>query len=320
MESSTNLSKGKILVLGASGFIGKNLYEYLLNKGYDVVGQQHSKINPDMVNCDLTDFELTKMLINGNDYIFMMAARTFGLGILKETPEALVRESIVMNANVLQACYELGVKKVFMVSSSVVYQDEKFQCLEEDDLDLNIDPYHLYQGIGWVKRYTEQLARFYSGLGLNVITVRPTGVYGKYDKMDEHKSHFIPAIIKKCLEANGTLEVWGSGKNVKDFIYIDDFVEDAVKLFEEYDSWEPLNMCSGDLHSIRYIVDRIVEIVGFRGDVIYDLNKPETIAFKSISNERINTIVKRREYTQLNEGLSKTIGWMKNDLTRNPQC
>ena len=318
MENNTNLSDGKILVLGASGFIGRNLFEYLKNKSYDVTGHQYSKNNSGLVSCDLTDYNLTKLLIKDHDYVFMMAARTYGLGVLKEKPDSLVRESIVMNANVLQACYELGVKKVFMVSSSVVYQDGDYKCLKEEDLDLNKQPYHLYQGVGWVKRYTEQLASFYSNLGLKVITVRPTGVYGKYDKTDETKSHFIPAIIKKCLQANGVLDVWGAGNNVKDFVYIDDFIEDIVTLFENYDSCEPLNICSGELHSIKYIVDRIAEIIGFKGTIVYDKSKPETIAFKSISNDRINSIVGRQKYTPLNQGLSETIGWMRDDITRNP--
>jgi len=109
---------GKILVLGASGFIGRNLYEYLKTKGCDVTGHQHTKNFGDFVNCDLSDYRRTKALLIGYDYVFMMAAKTFGLGVLSTKPESLVRENIVMNANVLQACYECGVKKVLMVSSS----------------------------------------------------------------------------------------------------------------------------------------------------------------------------------------------------------
>ena len=312
-----NLSKGRILVLGASGFIGRNLFEYLEGKGYDVDGQQYSNAIGEFVSCDLTHYDLTKMLISKYDYVFMCAAKTFGLGILANKPEDLVRENVVMSANVLQACYEYKIKKLFMISSSVVYQDEHFKCIEEEDLDLNKDPYHLYQGIGWVKRYIEQLAKFYSSLGLNVITVRPTGVYGKYDEYDEHKSHFIPAIIHKCLTSETKLEVWGTGNTVKDFMYVDDFVEDAVKLFKKYHSSEPINICSGELHSIKYIVNLIAELSKFSGDIVYNKDRPETISFKSISNEKISKIVNRQKYTNFNQGLKRTIGWIKDDITRN---
>jgi len=308
--------KGKILVLGASGFIGRNLYEYLLNEGHDAVGQGYSRTYSDLISCDLTDFNLTKMLIRGNDYVFMMAAKTFGLGVLTDKPDALVRENVVMNANVLQACYECGVKKVLLMSSSVVYQDDH-RFLKEEDLDLNQQPYHLYQGVGWVKRYIEQLARFYSDLGMKVVTVRPTNVYGKYDKLDEVKSHFIPATIKKCLKATEKLIVWGSGTNVKDYIYIDDFIQDIVELFEKYDSYEPVNVCSGETHSIAEVVDIIADICGFKGSIEYDISKPETIAYKSTSNEKLKSIIGRKEYTKLRDGLSKTIAWVKSDITRN---
>jgi len=316
MAQNTDLNNGRTLVLGSSGFIGRNLYEYLLDNGHDVVGHQYSSNYLDMINCDLTDFNLTKMLIKGNDYVFMMAAKTFGLGVLCIKPEKLVHENIVMNANVLQACYECGVKKVLLMSSSVVYQDNH-KCLKEEDLDLNQQPYHLYQGVGWVKRYTEQLARFYSDLGMSVITVRPTNVYGKYDKLDETKSHFIPAIIKKCLNANGKLTVWGSGTNVKDYIYVDDFVQDIVELFTKYDSCEPLNMCSGELKSIREVVRTVADLCGFKGYTVYDKSKPETVAIKHISNEKINKIISRVKYTDFNQGLSRTIEWVKNEIASN---
>jgi GDP-L-fucose synthase len=298
----TDPSEGRHLVLGASGFIGKNLFECFSNRGYDVSGTR----------VDLTDYLKARTLISGKDYVWMLAAKTFGLGVLVDKPDSLVRENIIMNANVLQACYECGVKKVLMVSSSVVYQDSD-KCLNEEDLDLNQQPYHLYQGVGWVKRYTEQLARFYNTLGLNVITVRPTGVYGKYDKLDITKSHVIPALIQKFLSGSDTVEIWGLGSNIKDFVYIDDFIRDIVGLMEVYNSPEPLNICSGELHSIKEIAEIIAEITGFKGDIVYNLDKPETISIKHISNEKIRQIL-NNDYLPLRDGLAKTIEWIKNDI------
>lgn len=306
------------MVLGASGFIGRNLFEYLQSKGYNVSGQQYSKSQKDLINCDLTDYNITKLLLRDTDYVFMMAAKTFGLGLLKASPDKLVRDNLVMNANVLQACYELKVKKVFMVSSSVVYQDEHSRVIEEHDLNLNQDPYYVYKGVGWVKRYTEQLAKFYDSLGMKVVTVRPTGVYGKYDKYDDTHSHIIPAIIKKCL-SNKELEVWGTGTNIKDFIYVEDFVQDIVSLFEKYDGPEPVNMCSGKLYSIKNIVDMIVKLTGFSGEIEYNTNKPETIGAKILSNKKLTNIIGKRNYIDLSTGLSKTIEWMKNDIIGNPK-
>lgn len=299
---NVSVMRSKHLVLGASGFIGRNLYEYLEKSGVNVSDDR----------CDLTNQFSTELIIDGSDYVWMMAANTYGLGVLSKSPEKLVHDNLVMNANVLEACYKKKVKKVLMVSSSVVYQDSK-KCLKEEDLDLNQQPYHLYQGVGWVKRYTEQLARFYNTLGLNVITVRPTGVYGKYDKLDETKSHVIPALIKKFLSGSDKVEIWGSGSNVKDFVYIDDFIRDIVGLMKVYDSPEPLNICSGELHSIKEIADIIAELTGFKGEIVYNLDKPETISIKHVSNDKIRQIL-GNDYIQLRDGLAKTIEWVKNDI------
>ena len=100
-------------------------------------------------------------------------------------------------------------------------------------------------------------------------------------------------------------------------MYVDDFVEDAVKLFKKYHSSEPINICSGELHSIKYIVNLIAELSKFSGDIVYNKDRPETISFKSISNEKISKIVNRQKYTNFNQGLKRTIGWIKDDITRN---
>lgn len=297
-----NATRNRHLVLGATGFIGRNIYEYLLSNGYDV----HK------TKCDLTNPYSTELAINSADYVWMMAANTYGLGVLYNNPERLVHDNLVMNANVLEACYKNKVRKVFMVSSSIVYQDSD-KCLKEEDLDLNQQPYHLYQGVGWVKRYTEQLARFYNNLGLNVITVRPTNIYGKYDKLDITKCHVIPALIQKFLSGSSKVEIWGSGNNIKDFIYIDDFVRDAVELMEVYNSPEPLNICSGDLYSIKEVAEIIADITGSSAEIVYNHSKPETIAIKYISNKKIRQIL-NNDYIPLRVGLAKTTEWIKNEI------
>lgn len=307
------LSNGKVLVIGASGFVGRNLYEHLKNCGIDVSGTCFSKDSKELINRDLTDYNQVKELVGKFDYVFMCAAKTYGAGLCTNSPEALVRESVIMNANVFHACYETGVKKVLFISSSVVYQ-ESFKELEESDLDLNKPVFPLYHGVGWVKRYAEKLAEFYASLGLNIIIVRPTNIYGKYDKHEEGKSHFIPAIIKRCLSAKDELYIWGTGNNVKDLMYIDDFIIDIIKLFDVYNSCEPVNICSGVSYTIRDVVNTICSACGYFGSIKYDPSAPGSVPYKKISRNKLDTIIGKREYKTLSYGIIKTVDWIKNDI------
>jgi len=302
------MDKGKILVTGASGFIGRNLYDTLKTVGYDVIGTQYSKHMGDLITCDLTSYNQARRILDGVDYVFMVATKTYGAHTCTNDPCALVREGIIMNANLLDACYKKRVKKVIFISSSVVYQDA-FKPLSEEDLDLNKDPYPLYMGVGWVKRYTEQLCRFYSKLGMEINIVRPTNVYGKYDKLEEEKSHFVPAVISRAIKRDNPFIVWGTGNNQKDLIYIDDFIRDILLVFKKHKGIDPINICSGELHSIKEIVETILDIRQHKVNIIYDTTKPDSVPYKCILKNKFNSLFGKQKYTPLREGLEKTIDY-----------
>lgn len=313
IKATSILSSGKIAVIGASGFVGRNLYEHFVQLGYDVIGTQCRGKHGNLICCDLTNYEQTKAVLKDVDYVFMCAAKTYGAKACTETPEALVRESVVMNANLFHACYELKVKKLLYISSSVVYQ-EGFKPFSEEDLDLNQDPFKLYLGVGWVKRYAEKLCEFYAGLGLNVVVVRPTNIYGQYDKYEEDKSHVIPAIIRRVLMRKSPLVIWGSGNNIKDLIYIDDFIRDILLVFENYNSSKPINVCSGNLCSISTIVDTIRIVCGKAPVPIYDKTKPDSVPYKSLAKNKFDSLFGKQEYTSLIDGIKLTVEWIKNAL------
>ena len=307
MDTDT-LSKGKILITGASGFVGRNLYETLKKIGYNVVGIKHSKNIPGLIKCYLTEHKQTTDILKDIDYIFMVATKTYGAATCTKNPCAIVREGIIMNVNLLDACYKKGVKKVLFISSSVVYQ-HSFKPLAEEDLDLNQVPFHLYMGVGWVKRYTEQLCKFYDQLGMDVNIVRPTNIYGKYDKLEEEKSHFVPAIIQRVIRRNSPFMVWGSGNNLKDLIYIDDFVRDILLVFKRHTGVDPINVCSGELHSIRDIVKDILDIGRHRVSPIYDTTKPDSVPYKCLIKNKFNSLFGKQDYVPLRKGLARTYNW-----------
>jgi len=313
-----NFFKGKkVLITGASGFIGRNLFEKMKELEADVIGTRFKNMTymSDLTYCDLTDYKQIDNIIKVKkiDYVFMVAARTYGARVLKEEPTAMVRDTITMDANVLEASRIHKVKKVSYISSSTVYQ-ESYNTLSENDLDWNKNPYHVYMGVGWVKRYIEKLCEFYSQIGLPTVVVRPTNVYGKYDKYEEGKSHFVPAIIKRVLEGQNPLQVWGTGYAVKDLIYVDDFIRDLLKVFVHCDKFDVFNICYGEDYTIKEIVQEIVKIIDSTRTIIFDPSKPDSIPFKSVTRNKLDSLYGKESYTSLNEGLKKVIEWMKEEI------
>jgi len=309
-----NFFKGKkVLITGASGFVGRNLFEKMKELETDVTGTYFNKNIDGLIHCNLTDYEQVNNLVRGQDYVFMVAARTYGAKVLKEAPTAMVRDTITMDANVLEASRIHKVKKVSYISSSTVYQ-ESYNTLSEDDLDWNKDPYHAYMGVGWVKRYIEKLCEFYSQIGLPTVIVRPTNIYGKYDKYEEGKSHFVTAIIKRVLEGQNPLEVWGTGSAVKDFVYIDDFIRDLLKVFINCNKFDIFNICYGSNYTIKEVVEEIIKIIDPNRQIVFDPSKPDSIPFKSVTRNKLDALYGKESYTSLHEGLKKVIEWMKQEI------
>ncbi len=315
MDLKNYFGDSKILITGASGFVGRNLYEYLQKERLNVIGTCFSNENDSFYKCDLTDklqveelFDLHKI-----DYVFLVAAKTYGAATLKLDPASMVRDTIEMNNSVLEQCLKHKVKNVLYISSSVTYQ-ESFRPLSEEELDWNQDPLDIYMGVGWVKRYIEKLCQFYNELGLPVTIVRPTNIYGKYDKYAEGKSHVVPAITKRIVEKQNPLIIWGNGNSVKDFIFIDDFLRDILKIFIFHNKFEVFNLCSGKLTTIRELVETLLYIQPYQTLVQYDETKPTSAHYKAILRNKFDSILGKEKQTCLKKGLKTVVDWMKKEI------
>lgn len=307
---------GTFLVTGGSGFVGRNIIEYLKSQGKHVYGTYFLSGNSDFF-LDLTDNGRTSNLLQLNDidYVIMAAAKTYGIGISASTPEAMVRENIIMNVNTLDACLKAGVKKVLFISSSTVYQDSKYsEVWTEDQLDLNKDPYFLYQGVGWVKRYTEQLCKFYHSRGLDVVVVRPTNIYGRYDSYKEGASHFIPAIVKRAVDKQTPFTVWGSGNVQKDYIHVDDFSRDCMDLYNIYNTPDPINICSGQIYTVKEAVKIILDVCEHKVVPQYDSSKLDSPASRILSKKKFKSLLGIRKYISLEDGVKDVMNWIKEDM------
>ncbi|MDP2599829.1 MAG: NAD-dependent epimerase/dehydratase family protein [Deltaproteobacteria bacterium] len=313
-----NLQGKKVLVAGGTGLVGANLALRLKDLGANVRATYFSR-KPSFLPENFKKFDFTELdqcleATKDMQYVFICAAQTFGAKIMKENPTALVLPNLRINSGLLEACRLNKVEKVVFISSSTVYQ-EAFFPIREDELDLNIPTYDLYLGVGGMKRYIEQLCRFYfKTYGMKIGIVRPTNIYGPYDKFDDDKSHVLPALIKRALKKENPYVVWGDGYTVRDFIYVDDFVDALMNVLQRYCVCDPINFSSGTSITIREAVGVILEACGHPVGPRYDERKPIAIPYRMLNTTKYNSIFGAKKQTSFAEGIQKTVAWYRSTL------
>ena len=285
----------RILVAGSNGFIGKNLSERLRGK-YTLLE----------TGIDYTKKEEVEAVVRDLDCVFVCCAKSYNGFVARDNPLSMVMPNLNMLSNILESSLKHNVKKVVYISSSTVYQPSK-SILKEEDLNLNINPYKCYMGVGWMKRYAEKLCELYSRLGLNVVVVRPTNIYGKHDKTDPNKCHVIPAFIMKALRKEDPFFIYGNGKAVKDVIYIDDFIRDIITLAWVYKTPDPINLCSGHAYSLNDLARMICKKVGYEPKFAWQSTDVEQIPERKISNKKFLKLAGKQEYLDFESGLERTL-------------
>lgn len=307
----------RILVAGAAGLAGSALLDRLYGLGADVRGTFHERppaLLPERhVRADLTSLDDCLAATARMQDVVICAAQTFGAQIMRDEPTRLVLPNLQIHSNLLEACRMNGVERVLVISSSTVYQ-EAFRPLREDELDLNQQPFQLYQGVGWMKRYVEELARFYHDrYGLGVAIVRPSNIYGPRDKFEDDRSHVLPALIKRALKHETPFVVWGTGAAVRDFLFVEDFVDDllAVLALERPFHCEPLNLASGSELTIRDAVATILEVCRHDAPPQYDPSKPDAIPYRMLDTTKADAILGRRPRTSFRDGIEQTVRWYR---------
>lgn len=311
--------KGKnVLVTGSTGFVGTNLLFKLLSLGANIRGTIHNKPafigskKIEYIKVDLTNMDDCKKAVKDMDYVFMCAANTSGAAVIASTPLVHVTPNIIMNAQMLEASYNQGIKKFIWLSSNAAYPPSGNHAVSEKEM-FDSDPYEMYFGVAWMKRYTEILCRMYSEKLKNpmvTVVLRPSNIYGPYDDFDFATSHVMAALIRRVAEKQIPLEVWGDGEDVRDWIYIDDFIDAMMLIVEKTETYLPVNVALGKGHSIKQALQIAIEIDKFMdAKVVYNPSKPSMIPIRLMDTWLAEKVFGFKAKTSLRDGIKKTLEW-----------
>jgi GDP-L-fucose synthase len=313
-----NLKTLNVLVTGASGFIGSNLIQKLLDLGANIRGITHNKEPPkrhklvDYIKADLRVTADCEKACKDMDYVFMCAANSSGASVIENDPLAHLTPNLIMNAQMLSAAYLSGVEKFIFISSNTVYPVSE-ESMKESSVDFTF--FEKYYIVGWMKMFSEVMTSMYSERikkKMGTLIVRPGNIYGPYDKYQWEESKVVAALVRRFAEKQNPLEVWGDGKDIKDFIYVDDFIDGLLEAAFTKGLTGPINIASGKDVTINNVIEYLMEITGEKKEINYKLGMPSMIPIRRIDTNYAFDTLGWKTKTSLKEGLSKTLKWYKN--------
>src|SRR5438105_811332 len=289
----------RVLVCGATGFIGRNLVEALARRAdLEVHAVRFTRPAYDLAGviwhqADLRNAAAVGALLRGFDAVIQAAATTSGSRDIVATPYIHVTDNAVMNSLLLRACFDHKVRHFLYFSCSVMYQPRETPWREEE-WDAGQEMHVNYFGIGWTKLYIEKMCEFFSRLGVTKHTaIRHTNVFGPHDKFDLERSHVFGATVTKAMTSRtGTITVWGTGEEARDLLYVDDlvrFVELAIE--RQRMPYEMLHASAGYAIKIKDLVARIVEASGRNLRIEHDLSGPTIATSFALDNWRAKQVL-----------------------------
>ena len=283
------MEKGaRIFVAGHRGMVGSAIVRNLQAKGYSDILTRTSK-ELDLRNQQQVNdfFEQEKP-----NYVFLAAAKVGGIVANNMYRGQFIYENLMIQSNVLHASYIYGVKKLLFLGSSCIYpklceQPIKESYLLNGYLEPTNEPYAIAKIAGL--KMAESYKRQY---GCNYISAMPTNLYGPNDNYDLNNSHVLPALIRKFYEAKmsatPTVEIWGTGTPKREFLHVDDLAEACYFLMESYDGEGHVNVGTGVDVSIRELAEKIKEVIGYDGQLIFNTEKPDGTPRKLLDVGLIN--------------------------------
>lgn len=314
----------KILITGASGFIGSNMIKFLKEKGHYVraVGRKFNngrsemyKYADEIVALDLREFKSCVLACEGMDYVIHLAADMGGVGYFHKQDYTPFMVNMTMDMNILQACELMKVKRLYYASSACIYpiniqmREGDAPKLEENLLNYSADSDQMY---GWEKLMMTKLCER-SPLDARV-GIQHT-IFGPYQEIEGERMKFPTAIATKALKAKEdgkSIEIWGNGKQIRTFMYIDDCLEKIYEVLMADEYHGAVNIGSEEDVTVTGVAEICCEILGINPGFKYTKDKPSGVLARSCSNRKYETFYKYKNKYSTKHGFEKLLTWLQN--------
>lgn len=308
----------KILLTGGSGFFGTHLVEELIDNGVS----KNDIFIPRSKTYDLRNPRDAKKIVKNIDIVLHLAAKVGGIGYNRDHPAEMFFDNIVMGTQLMHEAYLAGVKKFVAIGTICCYPKYTPVPFKEDDL-WNGYPEETNAPYGLAKKMLLVQAQAYrQQYGFNAIFLLPVNLYGPGDNFDPASSHVIPALIRKFVEAKKenapSVEVWGTGKATREFLYVKDAARAVRMATEAYNKPDPVNIGAGFEISIKDLVEKIRLAVGYKGKIVFDTSKPDGQPRRMLDTSRAEKEFGYKARTTFDDGLREVISWYES-LIQNPQ-
>lgn len=302
----------RVVVTGGAGFLGRVVVDLLKKRGC-----KHIFI-PRSAKVDLRKSSAIKKMLKAErpDVIIHLAAVVGGIGANRENPGKFFYDNAIMGIQLIEEARKFGVKKFVTAGTICAYPKYAKVPFVEDKIwdgypEETNAPYGLAK-----KMLLVQSQAYRQQYDFNAVYVLPVNLYGPHDNFSEQSSHVIPALIKKCIDAKisgaDSIEVWGSGKATREFLYVDDAALGIVLAAEKYNKADPINIGAGFEISIKDLVSLIVKLTGFKGKIIWNKDKPDGQPRRCLDIKKAQKEFGFKARVNLEQGLKRTIKWYQN--------
>lgn len=295
---------GRIIVFGAAGMVGSAIVRGLKKDGYtEVFGCTHEML--ELTNQkSVYDYVMTYE----PEYIFLAAAKVGGIMANNTRRAEFIYDNLMIECNVVHVAFQAQVKKLLFLGSSCIYPKAYTRPLREEDLlsgylEPTNEPYAIAKiaGIKLCEAYRDQY-------GCNFISIMPPNLYGEGDRYGTDSTHVVPSLIRRFHEAkinnSPSVTVWGTGSPFREFMYTDDLADACIFLMNNYNEKLFVNAGTGEEASIRQLSEMIKQVVGYKGEILFDTTKPDGTLRKLMDISKLNALGWKHKVS-LDEGLKK---------------